>query len=136
MSTGDTLALARLTAERLNTASMALNESLLRVEKSLVDLRFGVEASAPMPDGLRLVFGRTGRGWGLLVMDGDKERHLAECSRLVRAAAARALPELIADLVAAADAAHADVLRGIAAADVALAGLGASDLGVAAVEVA
>ena len=107
-------------AASLNTATDSLTETLGQVERALVELHLGVEASVelrredidvgedhggPIVEETRLRFGKSGKRWTLSVMrshelmDDWHETPLVNASREDRLLAVTKLPELVEALV-------------------------------------
>lgn len=91
-------------ARKLSGATDALTETLGQIERTLSEMRFGVEASTPMGQGERLVFRRKGKTWRLLievegveVSEGDRNL-LINSSREHRLASVSYLPSLFTEL--------------------------------------
>lgn len=90
-------------ARKLSGATDALTETLAQIERTLSEMRFGVEASAPMDQGERLAFRKEGKTWRLLVEDASGVPNLLiNSSRDHRLIAVSYLPDLFTALAEAA----------------------------------
>ncbi len=80
----------------------SLNEQIDRVEESLAQKRYGVNAEVPMSDGRKLGYGKRSGKWELYVVsrNDEEESTLRNSSTELRIEAARHLPALLAALKA------------------------------------
>jgi len=90
-------------ARKLSGATDALTETLAQIERTLSEMRFGVEASTPMDQGERLAFRKEGKVWRLLIEDEHQQGNLLiNSSRDHRLIAVSYLPSLFTALAQAA----------------------------------
>lgn len=90
-------------ARKLSGATDALTETLAQIERTLSEMRFGVEASTPMDQGERLAFRKEGKVWRLLIEDEHQQGNLLiNSSRDHRLISVSYLPDLFAALAQAA----------------------------------
>jgi len=113
----DALARAREVRPKLSEATDKLNAALVNAEQAIAALQLGVRASVTMYSGpdsdpwyTNLVFGKDGKAWRLFVEtghdfhDGESDSTpLTNSSRELRLRAVQLLPELVHELIRAAE---------------------------------
>ncbi len=117
---------ARQLAASFASATDELNAALLEAEGAFAELRLGVSASVLIDSGdiegsntrwvQFLAFCKTGRGWKLLIQNGPDDDYeslssnpVCDTSRETRLVAAKHLPQLLEELIKAAEEAYQDV---------------------------